>query len=405
MTCTCCETGRCCKGSVCTATSQSECVHRFGTFTTGGDCTQYACTAAPPYDRPCTLSDACACSAVGKVLRAPETTCNCTTLTAAGVPHGGCQAYYCNACVSGSCALTCISPRQCCAGTCCAESQSCNVSSGNCVNKCGSGTTYCNTTASGGAYAYACCSSGTKCCGASGCLPNTATTTFNVNVATNGWQDTGVDVSGSVTITATGTATWAGGRSDATPNGVPSGECFNYISCSVDGSLCHMRLMGRVDAGALFSVGTSYTGTPGTGRLFLRTNDVCTSDNAGSFTATITAPSDPCPGFTPAAFGEPIVYASGAEPPRPSPGPGAELKFLLGLAGIVSSPTCSCNARAAQMDAWGEWESLKRLPEICGWLKEEAEKREMWFFRPAGYALISAAVLLSALKRPFRGNS
>jgi hypothetical protein len=55
------------------------------------------------------------------------------------------------------------------------------------------------------------------------------------------------------------------------------------------------------------------------------------------------------------------------------------------------------------MDSWGEWESLKRLPEICGWLKEEADKREMWFFRPAGYALVVAAVLLSALKRPFRG--
>jgi hypothetical protein len=57
------------------------------------------------------------------------------------------------------------------------------------------------------------------------------------------------------------------------------------------------------------------------------------------------------------------------------------------------------------MDAWGELESLKRLPEICGWLKEEAEKREMWFFRPAGYALVLAAVLWSALKRLLRGNN
>jgi hypothetical protein len=267
------------------------------------------------------------------------------------------------------------------------------------VNKCTTGT-FCAGTGS----AYNCCTSGQKCCGTSGCLPNTATTTFNVNVATNGWQDTGVDVSGTVTITATGTATWAGGRSDATPNGVPVGECFNYTSCSVDGSLCHMRLLGRVDAGALFSVGTSYTGTPGTGRLFLRTNDVCTGDNAGSFAATITAPSDPCPGFTPAAIGEPIVYAAGEEPPAAT-GPGMELKALLRLAGIVASPTCSCNARAAQMDAWGGWECLARLPEINGWLKEEAEKRGLWFFPPAGYALVLSAVLLSALKRPFRGNS
>jgi hypothetical protein len=78
---------------------------------------------------------------------------------------------------------------------------------------------------------------------------------------------------------------------------------------------------------------------------------------------------------------------------------------MLRLAGIVASPTCSCNARAAQMDAWGEWESLKRLPEICGWLKEEADKRGMWFFWPAGAALILVSVLLAALKRPFSGNS
>jgi hypothetical protein len=55
------------------------------------------------------------------------------------------------------------------------------------------------------------------------------------------------------------------------------------------------------------------------------------------------------------------------------------------------------------MDAWGGWESLRRLPEICNWLKEEADTREMWFFRPAGYALVLAAISLAALKRPFRG--
>jgi hypothetical protein len=57
------------------------------------------------------------------------------------------------------------------------------------------------------------------------------------------------------------------------------------------------------------------------------------------------------------------------------------------------------------MDAWGEWECLTRLPEIIGWLKEEAEKRDLWFFQPAGYALVLAAISLSALKRAIRGNS
>jgi hypothetical protein len=164
-----------------------------------------------------------------------------------------------------------------------------------------------------------------------------------------------------------------------------------------------MALIGRVDSGSPFLVGSSYTGTPGAGRLYLRQNDGTVYDNGGSFVGTITT--DPCPGFTPASVGEPVVYASGDQPTPPPAGPGAELKTLLRYAGIVASPTCSCNARATQMDAWGEWECLQRLPEICGWLKEEAGKRGLLFFPPAGLALILAAISLSALKRPFRGNN
>jgi hypothetical protein len=166
-----------------------------------------------------------------------------------------------------------------------------------------------------------------------------------------------------------------------------------------------MRLIGRIGlSGTIFSVGTSYSGSPGAGRLYLRQNDTVVSDNAGSFVGTISG-IDPCPGYTPSAIGEPIVYAAGEEPPTPLPGPGTALKSLLRLAGIVASPTCRCNARAAQMDTWGEWECLKRIPEICGWLKEEAAKRKLWFFPPAGVALILAAISLSALKRPWRGNN
>jgi hypothetical protein len=57
------------------------------------------------------------------------------------------------------------------------------------------------------------------------------------------------------------------------------------------------------------------------------------------------------------------------------------------------------------MDDWGGRVCLTRLPEICGWLKEEAEKRGLWFFPPAGYALILAAISLSALKQTLRGNN
>jgi hypothetical protein len=170
--------------------------------------------------------------------------------------------------------------------------------------------------------------------------------------------------------------------------------------------VCHMRLIGYMSTSNVkFSVGSSYTGQPGVGILSLRQNDACTGDNSGTFTVTITYQYDPCPWFTPAQVGEPIVLAPGEEPPPAPPGPGAALKRLLGLVGIVASPTCSCNARAAQMDRWGAWECLQRRHEICGWLKEEAEKRELWFFRPAGMALLLAAISLSALKRPFRGNN
>jgi hypothetical protein len=163
-----------------------------------------------------------------------------------------------------------------------------------------------------------------------------------------------------------------------------------------------MALIGRIGAnGSPFLVGSSYSGNVGAGRLFLRQNDTATFDNGGAFIGTITA--DPCPGFTPASVDEPIVFAG--PPPGRTGGPGTELKALLRLAGITASPTCSCNARALQMDAWGEWECLRRVPEICGWLREEAEKRDLWFFAPAGIALILASISLAALKRPVWGNS
>ena len=411
MACPCCETGRCCNGATCTATGASQCAATSGTFTAGGNCTQYACTAPvnqPSVSPQCTLADACQCSNAGKILHAPYTTCNCVTLTSGGVFNGGCPSYYCNACdtATGVCVLTCPAPRSCCAGTCCPLSQRCDNASGNCVNKCTTGT-FCAGTGS----AYNCCTSGQKCCGASGCLP-ASTTSFTVNVNTNEWLNTGVTLTAgsAVAISATascdrcaaGTVEWAGAGSTATPNGVPAADCSN--SNSVVFAICHMALIGRIGlTGTPFLVGSSYSGSPGAGLLYLRQNDSNTGDNRGTFTGTITP--DPCPGYTPAAIGDPIVYAAGEEPPKSLPGPGAALKSILRLAGIVASPTCSCNARAAQMDVWGEWECLQRLPEITGWLKEEAEKRELWFFPPAGVALILAAISLSALKRPFRGTN
>lgn len=413
MTCACCETGRCCSGATCTETTKAGCAGQSGTHTAGGTCANKTCVARSPYDSRCRLTDPCACAAEGKdVVDIDPPTCNCTTLTAAGVAYGGCEAYACERCYSGVCAYICSSYQDCCAGTCCAESQQCI--SKRCDNKCTYGT-YCNTTTSGGSYSFSCCSSSQKCCGPSGCQAYVSLGSGSAAIQSDkdpsgggdGWYNTGVDiVSGvSLTITARGRSSDGtfpeGDTQGITCDGIPGG------SNRFDTSYNFMAVLGKVGS-TVFKVGTSYSGSPGTGRLYLRMNRqnyTFGSSIGGPVDITYSRKADPCPSYTPAAIGEPIVYAAGEEPPKRLPGPGAALKSILRLAGIVSSPTCSCNARAAQMDEWGEWESLKRLPQICGWLKEEAEKRGMWFFRPAGYALVLGAVLLAALKRLLWGNN
>ncbi len=76
-------------------------------------------------------------------------------------------------------------------------------------------------------------------------------------------------------------------------------------------------------------------------------------------------------------------------------GPGTELKKLLAAVGITASPTCSCNARAAFMDAreagepgWCE----ANVDEIVGWLREEATKRGLPFLDAAGRLLVRRAI-------------
>jgi len=214
-----------------------------------------------------------------------------------------------------------------------------------------------------------------------------------------------MDISGSFAITASGTATWADGRADGTPNGIfTGGACLQGNSgINVVASICHFALIGRLGTGGTpFLVGSSYgsdAGSGATGRLYLRINDTNTLDNIGYFTVSIIAIVDPCPNPTLLFADEPVVLAD-----QPS-GPGTEAKLFLKLFGIVASPTCSCNARARQMDEWGEYGCLKRIPEITGWLREESEKRGLWFFAPAGVALILLAISVAALKRLWKGNN
>lgn len=75
-----------------------------------------------------------------------------------------------------------------------------------------------------------------------------------------------------------------------------------------------------------------------------------------------------------------------------SSGPGNELKKLLSKIGIKASPNCSCNKRAALMDANGiEW-CENNIDTIVGWLKEEATKRKLPFIDMAGRILVKKAI-------------
>jgi hypothetical protein len=226
------------------------------------------------------------------------------------------------------------------------------------------------------------------------------TTNATVNSQTNSFQGTGVTLTANqaVTITAYGNIYY---DTDNNLQAGPDGVFPNiYPGTSPIPSAGHASLIGQV-GNVKFAVGSSYSGAPGSGSLTLRVNDTVVADNQGSFYVQIIRETDPCPNYNPAAIGDPIVYKAG----QPLTGPGAEVKAILAKFGIVASATCSCNARAAQMDAWGMGGCLKRIPEITGWLREEAEKRGLWFCAPAGVALILLAISLAALKRLWQGNN
>jgi hypothetical protein len=76
----------------------------------------------------------------------------------------------------------------------------------------------------------------------------------------------------------------------------------------------------------------------------------------------------------------------------PAHGPGTELKKLLARVGIVATPDCSCNARAAEMDRQGcDW-CEQNVDTIVGWLREQAEARGLPFVDLAGRLLVRRAI-------------
>lgn len=87
-------------------------------------------------------------------------------------------------------------------------------------------------------------------------------------------------------------------------------------------------------------------------------------------------------------------------------GPGSELKALLGRwLGIQAKPTCPCNARAAQMDAWGPEECEKRIEEILDWLASEAQERRLPFVRIAARQMVLMAIRQARQKTAAEHNA
>lgn len=79
-------------------------------------------------------------------------------------------------------------------------------------------------------------------------------------------------------------------------------------------------------------------------------------------------------------------------PPKPAGGAGTELKALLGMVGIKSTPDCSCNKRAKIMDEKGVQWCKENVPEILSWLQEEARKRRLPFSRLAARKLVQLSI-------------
>lgn len=101
----------------------------------------------------------------------------------------------------------------------------------------------------------------------------------------------------------------------------------------------------------------------------------------------------------------PVVACRGDNPLQtvaiPAAGPGTELKKLLKRVGIVPTPNCKCNARAAEMD-WRERETpgwcAANCDLIVGWLREEASSRGLPFVDSIGRMLVRRAIKAASLE-------
>jgi hypothetical protein len=89
--------------------------------------------------------------------------------------------------------------------------------------------------------------------------------------------------------------------------------------------------------------------------------------------------------------------AKSEAPPAPAiqlGGPGTQLSRLLKKIGIEPTPTCSCRAKAAEMDSWGpdECERPERIDEVVAVMRAEAAARGLPFLDAAGRMLVRRAI-------------
>lgn len=84
-------------------------------------------------------------------------------------------------------------------------------------------------------------------------------------------------------------------------------------------------------------------------------------------------------------------------------GVGTELKKILRMFGIKSTPNCSCNTRARIMNEKGiNW--VKENEElIISWMREEAVKRKLPFFKLAAQKILSMAIARAEKKQVTNG--
>ena len=73
-------------------------------------------------------------------------------------------------------------------------------------------------------------------------------------------------------------------------------------------------------------------------------------------------------------------------------GPGCQLKRSLAWWGLRDDGSCGCSEFAAQMDAWGPTECLRRIEEIVEHLREAAATKGLPFLATAARMMTARAI-------------